>query len=224
MPTKPAAGHFAYVLMLGAVWGFAEAALGAGLRTCASFVSGSVMTAVALFFISTAWVLTRRLITLVLLVAVVSLMKMFDAVLLSLPIRHGAVANPIFAFWTEVFAFLMIITVMKTAFSQRRAGQAVLGGLAALLAVNAFPLVKYATGIPACVVPGTGYPLSLFYAPVAIGLSLLAVPLGFWAGEKTLKAAAEHEALIRTKAFRYVVSPAMLLICLLIIVIFRLSR
>ncbi len=224
MSTKPVASHFPYVLMLGAVWGFAEAALGAGLRTCASVVSGSIMTAVALFFISTAWTLTRRVITLVLIVAVVSLMKMFDAVLLSLPFRHGAVANPIFAFWTEVFAFLMIIAVMKTTFSQRRTGQAVLGGLAALLAVNVFPLVKYATGIPACVVPGRSYPLSLYYAPIAIGLALLAVPLGFWAGEKVLNAAAEHEALIRTKAFRYVASPATLIICLLIIAILRLAR
>jgi hypothetical protein len=224
MPTKPAASHFPYILMLGAVWGFAEAALGAGLRTCASFVSGSIMTAAALFFISTAWVLTRRVISLVLIVAVVSLMKMFDAVLLSLPIRHGAVANPIFAFWTEVCAFLMIIAVIRTALSQKRAGQAALGGLAALLAVNLFPLVKYATGIPACVVPGTGYPLSLYYAPIAIGLSFLTVPLGFWAGEKVLNAAAEHEALVQTKAFRYIASPATLIICLLIIVILRLAR
>jgi len=224
MPTKPAANHFPYILMVGAVWGFAEAALGAGLRTCASFVSGSIMTAVALFFISIAWVLTRRVITPVLVVAVVSLMKMFDAVLLSLPIRHGAVANPIFAFWTEVFAFMIIIAVMKRAFSQRRTGQAALGGLAALLAVNLFPLVRYATGIPACVVPGTGYPLSLYYAPIAIVVSLLTVPLGFWAGEKVLNAAAEHEALVQTKAFRYVASPATLIICLLIIVILRLAR
>jgi hypothetical protein len=224
MPTTPALNHFPYILMLGAVWGFAEAALGAGLRTCASVVSGSIMTAVALFFISTAWALTRRAMTLALLVAVVSLMKMFDAVLLSLPFRHGAVANPIFAFWTEVFAFLMIFAVMKSAFSQRRAGQAVLGGLAALLAVNMFPLVRYATGIPACVVPGTGYPLSLYYAPIACGLSLVAVPLGFWTGEKLLNAAAQHEALVQTKAFRYVASPGTLIICLLIIVILRLAR
>ncbi len=224
MAEKPAVNHFPYLLMLGAVWGLAEAALGAGLRTCASVVSGSIMTAVALFFISTGWTLTKRVIPLVLIVAVASLVKMFDAALLSLPIKHGAVANPIFAFWTEVLAFLMIIAVMKTTVSERRAGQAVLGGLAALLAVNLFPLVKYATGIPACVVPGTSYPLSLYYAPLAIGLSLLTVPLAFWAGEKLRIAATEHEALIRTKAFRYVASPATLIVCLLIIVILRLAR
>ncbi len=224
MPTKQAVNHFPHILMVGAVWGFAEAALGAGLRTCASFVSGSIMTAAAFFFISTAWVLTRRVIALILVVAVVSLMKMFDAVLLSLPFRHGAVANPIFAFWTEVLAFFVIIAVMKTSFSQRRAGQAALGGLAALLAVNLFPLVKYATGNPACVFPGTSSALSLYYAPLAIGLSLLTVPGGFWAGEKLLNKAIEHEALVRTKAFRYVASPATLIICLLIIVMLRLAR
>ncbi|GAI63611.1 unnamed protein product, partial [marine sediment metagenome] len=39
--------YLAIVVMLGAVWGFSEAALGMGLRSCASLFSGSIMTGVA---------------------------------------------------------------------------------------------------------------------------------------------------------------------------------
>lgn len=223
MTKKLPADHFAHIIMLGAVWGFSEAALGAGLQKCASLASGSIMTAVALFFIAATWVLTRRALSLVLVVFLVTIMKMFDALLLSLPLRHGAVANPIFAFWTEALAFLVIIGIIKAELIQKRGGQALLGGLTALGAVNLFPLVKFATGIPACVFPGTSYPLSLYYAPIAIGLSFLTVPLGFWTGEKLAAAEAHHRALVQTKAFRYVVSPATLAVCLLILALLRLA-
>jgi len=211
------------IVMLGAVWGLAEAGLGLGLQKCASLASGSIMTAVALFFIAATWVLTRNVVGLFLAVFVVSLMKLFDAFLLSLPLRHGAVVNPIFAFWTEALAFLLIVLVLKETLAHKKAGQAALGGLAALTAVNLFPLAKFATGIPACVVPGTNYPLSLYYAPFAIGISLLTVPLGFWVGEKIAVAQAKQESLGRMRASRYIVSPAALILCLLIIAIIRLA-
>lgn len=211
------------IIVLGAIWGFAEAGLGAGLQKCASLASGSIMTAAAFFFIAATWVLTKQALGLVFTVFLVSFIKMFDAFLLSLPLRHGAIANPIFAFWTEALAFLVIFAVAKAALAQRKTGQAVLGGLGALLAVNLFPLVKYATGIPACVLPGTNYPLSLHYAPIAVGLSLLTVPLGFWAGEKLAAAEVKHKAFIRGKTFRYLASPATLLICLLIVALIRIS-
>ena len=47
-------------LILGSAWGLAEAALGFGLQKCASMVSGSLMTGVALFFIAAGWAATRR--------------------------------------------------------------------------------------------------------------------------------------------------------------------
>jgi hypothetical protein len=53
--------------------------------------------------------------------------------------------------------------------------------LSALVAVNLFPLVKFATGVAPCVT-GTSYPLSLYYAPIAVALSALTVPLGVRAG------------------------------------------
>jgi len=59
MDRKIRKSYLGIVVMLGAVWGFSEAALGMGLRSCASFLSGSIMTGVALFFIAASWILTR---------------------------------------------------------------------------------------------------------------------------------------------------------------------
>ena len=214
--------YLGMVIMLGAVWGLSEAALGMGLRSCASFLSGSIMTGVALFFIAACWVLTRNILGIALLVVVASLFKMFDALLLSLPIQHGAVANPIFAFFMEGIAFLVLISIFNEKLKQKIGGQALLGGMAALLAVNLFPLVKYATGIPACVVAGTGYPLSLYYAPVAVFLSFVTVPLGLMVGAKSKVLEAKFEGAKRGKKLRYLASSATLILCLAIIALIRL--
>jgi hypothetical protein len=181
------------------------------------------MTAVALFFIAAAWVLTRRVSGVLLAVILVTLIKMYDAVLLSLPLRNGAVANPIFAFWTEALVLLVVVALAKGAFTRKTAGQAAAGGLAALGAAGIFPLAGYITGIPACVFPGTSYPLSVYYAPIAVVLSLLTVPLGFWAGLKISAAEARHEAFTQSRAFRYLVSPAALILCLLLVASIRLA-
>jgi hypothetical protein len=223
MSKKISSPQFASIVILGAVWGFSEAGLGLGLHKCASFASGSIMTAVALLFIAAGWVLTRRVTGIILMVALVTLIKLFDAQLLSLPLIHGAVANPIFAFWTEALAFLIIMALLKESLLTKRYGQAALGGTAALLAANLFPLVRFASGIPACVYPGTGYPLSLYYLPFAVGLSLVTVPIGFWLGERLTVSEAQHEAFVRGKVFRYLVSPGVLIICLLLIAAIRMS-
>ncbi|MCK4429853.1 MAG: hypothetical protein KAW19_00990 [Candidatus Aminicenantes bacterium] len=214
--------HLGFVVILGAVWGLSEAALGMGLRSCASFVSGSLMTGVALFFIATSWVVSRRILGVALLIVIACLFKMFDAFLLSLPVMHGAVANPIFAFIMEGAAFLVLIKIINARLKQRKAGQAILGGLTALLAVNLFPLVKYATGIPACVFPGTGYPLSLYYAPLAISLSLITVPLGFLVGSQIEAINSKLEEATLGRKLKYFASPMTLILCLAIVLLIRL--
>jgi hypothetical protein len=208
-------------VMFGAVWGFSEAALGMWVRTCASSYSGTIMTAVALFFIAGSWVLTRSVLGITLIVCIASLFKLFDAMLLSLPVRHGAISNPIFAFFMEGLAFLILILIFSSKLRQKIVGKALFGGVAALLAVNLFPLVKYATGIPACVIPGTGYPLSLYYAPLAVLLSSISVPLGFFAGEKIKALEVKWEDLFPGRKLGYVLSPATLLLCLAIIAFIR---
>jgi len=214
--------HLGIVVMLGSVWGLSEAALGMGLRTCASLVSGSLMTGVALFFIAASCVVSGHVLGAALLVIIASLFKMFDAILLSLPIQHGAIANPIFAFFMEGLVFIVIVTIVKETLKQKKAGQAIMGGGSALVAVGLFPLVKFATGIPACVYPGTGIPLSIYFAPFAIALSIFTVPFGFWAGEKLKATAAEFEMTSQRKTLRHLVSPATLVLCLAIVVFIRL--
>jgi len=213
--------YLGIVVMLGAVWGFSEAAMGMWLRSCASFYSGAIMTGVALFFMASSWILTRRILGVALLIVIACLFKMFDALLLSLPIQHGAIGNPIFAFLMEGVAFLVLLAIFNEKLKRKTGGQALMGGMSALLAVNLFPLVKYATGIPACVYPGTGYPLSLYYAPLAVFLSFVTVPLGILVGEKILAAETKFE--LAHRKLQYLASPAMLILCLAIITIIRLA-
>jgi len=215
--------YLGIVVILGAVWGFSEAALGMWLRSCASLFSGSIMTGAALFFIAASWILTRRILGVALLIVVASLFKMFDALLLSLPVQHGAIANPIFAFLMQGVAFLVLISIFNEKLKHKIRSQALLGGMTALLAVNLFPLVKYATGIPACVVQGTGYPLSLYYAPLAVFISLVTVPLGLRAGVKIRAIETKLEESKQARKLRYLISPATLILCLAIITLIRLG-
>ena len=176
--------NFGTVILLGAVWGLSECLLGAALHACASSVSGSVMTGFAFFFIAAAWAADRKALSAALIVAIAVLFKMFDAVLLSLPLKDGAIANPVFAFILEGAAFVVLAVILKEAWKRRTAGRAVWGGTAALVTVAAFPLVKFATGTAACLVPGSTTPLAWYYAIPAVGISLLTVPLGLRAGER----------------------------------------
>ena len=178
IPPKTA---WAPVLVLGSLWGLSEAALGMYLRQCASTVSGSLMTGAAFFFLAAAWALAPRLRTIAVMAGLAASVKLFDALLLGLPVRNGAIGNPIFAIVMEGAAFVLIVSVVSKSLAGKTAGQGLSGGLSALVAVNLFPLVKYATGVSACVT-GTGYPLALYYAPIAIALSVLTVPLGRLAG------------------------------------------
>jgi len=222
MDQKNPKSYMGIVVMLGAVWGLSEAGLGMWLRSCASFMSGSIMTGVALFFIAATWILSRRILGVALLVAIACLFKMFDALLLSLPILHGAVGNPIFAFLMEGLAFLVLLFIYAEKQKHKTGRQAILGGMSALLAVNLFPLVKFATGVPACVYPGTTTPLSLYYAPLAVILSCVTVPLGFWAAAKITVLETKLEETNRIKTLRSIASPATLILCLVIITLIRL--
>lgn len=182
MSQPPKRTNWAPILALSGLWGLSEAALGMFLRQCASTVSGSLMTGAAILFLAAGWALAPRVPTVAAMVAVASGFKLLDALLLGLPVLHGAVGNPIFAMVMEAAAFLLIVTVLNASLLKRAHGQAVAGGLAALVAVNLFPLVKHVTGVTACVT-GTGYPLALYYAPIAVGISALTLPLGLRLGE-----------------------------------------
>lgn len=181
MSQTPQKANWAPILALGSLWGLSEAALGMYLRQCASTVSGSLMTGAALFFLAAAWAISPRVKTIAAMVGMAVGFKLFDALLLGLPVLHGAIGNPIFAIVMEGAAFVLILSVVSKSIVGKAAGQGLSGGLAALVAVNVFPLVKLATGVAPCVT-GTSYPLSLYYAPIAVALSALTVPLGLFAG------------------------------------------
>jgi hypothetical protein len=167
------------------------------------------------------WVVSQRAWGIVLLIIIASLFKLFDALLLSLPVLHGAVANPIFAFIMEGLAFLIIVSLVKDRLFKKTTSQALTGGMSALVAVNLFPLVKFATGIPACVVAGTGYPLSLYYAYVAVALSLVTVPLGIMVGEKIRSLDSGLAKALSIKKIQYIASPAAVILCLIIVLLIR---
>lgn len=210
-----------FVFFLGSVWGLSECLLGIYLRQCASSISGSVMTAVAIFFLAASTQMSPSRLAILLMVILASFFKIFDAFLLSLPFLHGAVANPIFAFFMEALAFWLVIVFFNQSWQQKLIGQFVAGGFIALVAVNLFPLVKYVTGIPACVVPGTNYPLSLYYAPVAISLSAITFPLGLLFG-KSLIVLEEKNSLASTYTWvRRILAPVSLLAGLVILIILR---
>ncbi len=220
MSLDPRKTAWAPVLLLGGLWGLAEAGLGMYLRQCASTVSGSLMTGGALFFLAAAWALAPGVRTVAAMVALAASFKLFDALLLGLPIRHGAIANPIFAIAMEGAAFFLIASALRRELTTKPLGRGLAGGLSALIAVNVFPLVGFATGIAACKVPGTAVPLSLYYAPIAIALSALTVPAGAWLGNKAAVAEARL-APVGAARLRWA-GPAAFLLCLAALTLLRL--
>ena len=90
-----------------------------------------------------------------------------------------------------------------------------------MIAVALFPLVKYATGVPACVYPNTMVPLSIFFSPVAIAFSAITVPLGFMAGERIGLFFDRLHRQIKSSLVRYMVSPVTMALCLALIILFR---
>jgi hypothetical protein len=212
---------FGIALILGSVWGLTEAALGFGLQQCAALISGSVMTGVALFFIAAGWAATRHYYVPVTIVLVACLFKLFDAVLLDQEVTSGAVANPMFAFLTEGLAIIALIAIFTDKRFTKTYSRALLGAGSALVAVCLFPVVKFVTGNPACLYAQTSIPLSIFFGPVAMAVSAITVPLAFSAGEKIRSAEANYEMLANQKVFRYMVTPATVVICLVLIVLLR---
>ena len=207
------------LVAIGSVWGLCEAGLGMYLRgMCARTITGSVMTGFAIFFLSMGLAYGKRFWVPALLLMVALVFKLLDASLLHLPILHGAISNPMFAFIMEAAALMFLFQVLSSGLKKSLHGRAVLGGLSALLAVNLFPLVGYVTGIPACVVAGTGYPLSLYYAPIAVLLSAVACPLGMEAGEKlaVILKDRERKPILARAAF-----PAVAVLSLFIMVLMR---
>ncbi|MBU0690402.1 hypothetical protein KKC97_10575 [bacterium] len=212
------------LVAVGSVWGLCEAGLGMYLRgMCARTITGSVMTAVAILFISLSAAYSRKIIGPAIVLGVAIVFRLFDAYLLHLPVLHGAVINPIFGFVTEAIAFVLLFAVLDSSLMMKQHGRMVLGGLSALVAVNLFPLVGYVTTISACVYPGTAYPLSLYYAPIAVGLSLITCPVGMALGEKLAHYEARQTSWIKRPLWAHAAFPAVSAVSLAVMILMRVA-
>ena len=171
------------VLVLGSLWGLVESTAGIGLRgSCARFYSGSILTGTSLLFFAGAYALTGRLLLVMVLPIIAGLFRLYTGLLLGQAVISGAVANPLFAFFVEALAFCMVIYLIKQQHVRSLAGGSLAGMTTAVLAANLCLPVKWVTGIPACVVPGTGFPLAIWGLPMALAVAAVSMPLGFRAG------------------------------------------
>lgn len=170
------------IIMLGAIWGLAEAGLGFAVKgVCGYKATGSVMTAFAIMFMSAGYVLTRKHSSVFVMLFIAAVMKVVGAIIIHKPIMGGGVANPVYAFITEGFAVSLIFWLMKDINTKSYKKNAIYGGLSALTAVNLFPFVGTFTGNIAC--NTNNYPWSLLYAPIAVGMTMLLFPMAIIAGE-----------------------------------------
>jgi hypothetical protein len=137
------------------------------------------MTGVAAFFLAAAYLRTRRAWGPALALGLALGLKLFDAALLGLPVRSGAIGNPMFAFVLEAAALTAALALFGRAAGSAFRGRFLMGAGAGLLASLAFPAVTFATGVAACLLPGTSIPLSIAFAPLAALAGGLAVPLAY---------------------------------------------
>jgi len=167
------------LLATGLMWGLTEAALGVGLRgACGVGVTGAVMTGWAVCCLSAGYHATRRLWAPAALLAVAAGLKMLDAAVLGLPVGHGSVVNPVFAFVVQAVLLVVMAAVIRWAKADGRAVDIAAGGLIGLGAAGLFPLAGFVTGSPACVHAGTTLPVAIVYAPLSAALGSVAYPLG----------------------------------------------
>jgi hypothetical protein len=221
MENRTISSPISIALTMGAIWGLSEVALGIGLRACAAQMSGSLMTGVGLFFLAAGWIATRRFFVPILIVCIASLFKLFDALLLMLPVTDGAIINPVFAFLTEGAAIILLLAIFKSGWLKKLPARILLGGGSALIAVAMFPLVKFFTGVPACVYPGTMVPLSIYFAPVALVASMVLVPLGFFVGDKISTAFIRIDNSVASAFAKLSFSPVIALVCIALIMFIR---
>jgi len=183
---------------IGAIWGLSEALIGMSMRdTSVYFITGSLMTGIVAILLSFGYASIKKFSFLFVALGMVILFKLLDAFMLHLPVVHGAVGNPIFAMVVELSAFVFVFTIIRKELLKKIYGLAISGGLFALISVSVFPLVKYFTGVPACVVKGTTYPLSIYYSPIAIGLSAIAFPVGTLLGARFAKFLSSEKSLTK---------------------------
>jgi hypothetical protein len=178
MDKKSITSNFGIILVAGSLWGIIEFGAGMGLQKCATLATGAILTGLSLFWLSLVWSFSKRLIPVLIVLVIAMMFKWLDALLLHVAWNHASVLNPMFAFFTTMTGFILLIGLFRKKFFQNRLSRILTGGGAALVAMSLFPLVKFATGNLACTYAATNIPLSVYTAPLAILIGMITVPLG----------------------------------------------
>jgi len=207
------------IVAVGSVWGLTEFAFGMGLQKCATLYTGAILTGVAFFWLSFIWSVTRKIVPILIIVGIAMFFKFLDALLLPVAWNHGSILNPVFAFFTLMLGFILFSTLLRKQFSARLLNRVLVGAGAALAATTLFPLVKFATGTPACLYAATNIPLAVYTAPVAIFIAMITVPLGFIAARWYTKGI--NPEIRSSSLLARLWSPAVVICCLLIITLIR---
>ncbi|MBD3223169.1 MAG: hypothetical protein GF313_00455 [Caldithrix sp.] len=141
-------------------------------------LNGALLAGIAAGILSAAaeTIIHRGILLIAGLIAV--LIKLTGIILSGYDLTYNLTANPTFAIFSQIVAFIIIRRVLDPRLNDHVFGNMLLGGFYALLAVNLFPLVKFVTGNPACTIESSDYPAALYYLPVTVLLSALLYPAG----------------------------------------------
>jgi len=209
------------VVAIGSVWGLTEFAFGMGLQKCASLYTGAILTGIAFFWLSFVWSISRKYLPILIIVGIAVLFKFLDALLLPVAWNHGSILNPVFAFFTLMLGFMLFSTLFRKGFASFLKHRVMVGAGAAVVATALFPLVKFASGTPACLYAATNIPLAIYTAPVAIVISMITVPLGFKAAGWYTQSTLQNQSISSATFMARVWSPAVVICCLLIVTLIR---
>ena len=209
------------VVAIGSVWGLTEFAFGMGLQKCASLYTGAILTGIAFFWLSFVWSISRKYLPILIIVGIAVLFKFLDALLLPVAWNHGSILNPVFAFFTLMLGFMLFSTLFRKGFASLLKHRVMVGAGAAVVATALFPLVKFASGTPACLYAATNIPLAIYTAPVAIVISMITVPLGFKAAGWYTQSTLQNQSISSATFIARVWSPAVVICCLLIVTLIR---
>jgi len=221
MDRKSIISSFGLILATGSIWGLVEFGAGMGLQKCATLITGAVLTGISFFWLSFIWSATRRFLPVILIVGIAMLFKWLDALLLQVAWNHGSVLNPMFAFFTAMVGFILLLAVFRNRFAGSLRSRILVGGGAALLAMCMFPLVKFTSGTPACTYAATNIPLSVYTAPVAMVLAMITVPLGFRAASWYYSENRRIHQLETSRVLYRIWSPAVFMVCVMIMIVVR---
>ncbi len=170
-------------IAIGSAWGLSEAVVRLSTRAvCPAGMIGSALTGAALLFFFFGRGAGLKPFSLILTALAAAALKVGTSLAVGVPLLHGAIWNPVFAYSLEMAAFLLVMATAGGWAGQSLLRTAFTGGSAALVAALAFPLSGAVTGFPVCTMPGSNLPVSWAYAPVAVVLAMAASPLGLMAG------------------------------------------